>query len=217
MKNFMPGAVVRYTLDGSNPDSSGQTYTTPFQLKDRAQLTAKTYKPGWLASNATAATFYLQRYPPDSIRLLLPIDSNYMKFRPTVLIDADKGDLGFGSGKWLGFRKNGLAALLYYRKPVTISSLTFSSIVDIGAFIFPPTNLEVWGGPNEHHLKLLGTLTPTQPDKIGPPYLTAYRIDFPPQKISCLKVIANPMSKLPDWHPAKGQPAWIFFDELLVD
>jgi len=217
MKNFMPGAVVRYTLDGSNPDSGGQTYTAPFQLKDRAQLTAKTYKTGWLPSNATAATFYLQRYPPDSIRLLLPIDSNYMKIRPTVLIDADKGDLGFGSGKWLGFRKNGLAALLYYRKPATISSLTFSSIVDIGAYIFPPTRLEVWGGPNEHHLKLLGTLTPTQPEKTGPSYLTAYRIDFPPQKIGCLKVIADPIPKLPDWHSAKGQPAWIFFDELLVD
>lgn len=217
MKNFMPGAVIRYTLDGSNPDSAGQTYSAPFQLKDRAQLAAKTYKPGWLASNPTAAVFYLQKYPPDSIRLLLPIDSNYMKIRPTVLIDADKGDLGFGSGKWLGFRKNGLAALFYYRKPVTIGSLTFSSIVDLGAFIFPPTDLEVWGGPNEHHLKRLGTLTPTQPDKLGPPYLTAYRIDFPPQKIGCLKVIANPIPKLPDWHPAKGQPAWIFFDELLVD
>jgi hypothetical protein len=217
LRHFVPGATIRYTLDGTNPDSGGRVYTAPFLLKDRSRFQAKAYKPGWLASDPATATFYLQKYPPDSIHLLLPVDSNYLKFSPTVLIDADKGDLGFGSGKWLGFRKNGLSALLYYRKPVMIRDLTFSSIVDIGSFIFPPVNLEVWGGPDEHHLKKLGTLTPTQPDKAVPAYLTDYRIDFPPQTVRCLKVIANPVKKLPVWHPGKGTPGWIFFDELLVN
>ncbi|HLI94120.1 MAG TPA: hypothetical protein VKU83_10935, partial [Puia sp.] len=153
----------------------------------------------------------------DSIRLLLPIDSNYMKFRPSVLINADKGDLDYGSGKWLGFHKNALSALLYYRKPVTVRDLTFSALVDIGAFIFPPVSLEVWGGPDEHHLKKLGALKPAQPEKAGPPYLTGYEIAFPPQTVRCLKVLASPVKKLPDWHPGKGQPGWIFFDELLVN
>jgi len=35
--------------------------------------------------------------------------------------------------------------------------------------------------------------------------------------LAYLKVIANPVKKLPDWHPGKGQPGWIFFDELLVN
>ncbi|HET6254949.1 MAG TPA: FN3 associated domain-containing protein [Puia sp.] len=217
LHHFVPGATIRYTLDGSNPDSAGHEYSAPFLLRDRSRFQAKAYKPGWLASDPATATFYTQKYLPDSIRLLLPVDSNYMKFRPAVLIDADKGDLGFGSGKWLGFHKNGLAALLYYRKPVVIRDVTFSSLVDIGAFIFPPTSLEVWGGPDEHHLKKLASLTPAQPDKAIPAYLTDYRLDFPPQKISCLKVIANPVKKLPDWHPGKGTPGWIFFDELLVN
>jgi uncharacterized membrane protein len=221
MHHFIPGATIRYTLDGANPDSSGQVYTAPFPLNVRSQFIAKAYKPGWLPSDPTTATFYTQRYPPDSIRLLLPVDSNYLKFSPHVLIDADKGDLGYGSGKWLGFRKNGLSALLYYRKPVMIRELTFSSLVDIGSFIFPPTRLEVWGGPDEHHLKRLGTLTPAQPDSIAgrkaTSYLTDYRIEFPSQSVRCLKVIANPVAKLPNWHPGKGTPGWIFFDELLVN
>jgi Fn3 associated/Leucine rich repeat/Planctomycete cytochrome C len=222
MRHFVPGATIRYTLDGTNPDSGGQVYTAPFLLKDRSQFQAKAYKPGWLPSEPTTATFYTQHYLPDSIHLLLPVDSNYLKFSPRVLIDADKGDLGFGSGKWLGFRKNAFSALLYYRKTVTIRNVSFSGIVDIGSFIFPPTQLEVWGGPDEHHLKRLGTLTPAQPDSIlgrktMPAYLTDYRIEFPPQAVRCLKVIANPVRKLPDWHPGKGQPGWIFFDEILVN
>jgi uncharacterized membrane protein len=221
MRHFVPGATIRYTLDGMNPDSGGQVYTAPFLLKDRSQFQAKAYKPGWLPSEPTTATFFTQRYLPDSIHLLLPVDSNYLKISPRVLIDADKGDLGFGSGKWLGFRKNAFSALLYYRKTVTIRDVTFSGIVDIGSFIFPPTQLEVWGGPDDHHLKRLGTLTPAQPDSIAgrktPAYLTDYRIEFPPQSVRCLKVLANPVAKLPDWHAGKGQHGWIFFDEILVN
>ncbi|HEY4107675.1 FN3 associated domain-containing protein [Puia sp.] len=217
LRHFVPGATMRYTLDGSDPDSAGRLYSGPFRLQDRSQFRAKAYKPGWLASDATTATFYTQKYPPDSIHLLLPVDSNYMKFHPTVLIDGDKGDFGFGSGKWLGFHKNGLAATLYYRKPVVINDLSFSGVVDIGAYIFPPTRLEVWGGPDEHHLRQLGTMTPVQPDKAVAAYMTDFRISFPAVTVRCLKVIADPVKKLPAWHPGKGQPGWIFFDELLVN
>ena len=217
MRHFVPGATIRYTLDGADPDSAGLVYSKPFPLPDRSQFRAKAYKPGWLASDPVTAIFYRQKFPPDSIRLLLPVDSNYMKYRPTVLIDAEKGDFGFGSGKWLGWHKNGLSALLYYRRPVTLHDLTFSSLVDIGAYIMPPASLEVWGGPDEHHLKKLGALTPPQPEKPVAAYMTDYRIDFPAQTVGCLKVVANPVKKLPEWHPGKGQPAWIFFDELLVN
>ena len=217
MRHFVPGVAIRYTLDGTDPDSGGHPYSAPFLLRDRSHFQAKAYKPGWLSSDPVTASFYTQKYPPDSIRLLLPVDSNYLKIRHAVLIDADKGDFNYNSGKWLGFQKNGLAAILYYRKPVTIGDVTFSGIVDVGAYIFPPDTLEVWGGPDERHLKKLGTLTPLQPGKTIPPYLSDYQIAFPPQKLRCLKVIANRVAKLPDWHPGKGKPGWIFFDELLVN
>ena len=227
MRHYVPGATIRYTLDGSDPDSAGRVYSAPFRLTERGPFRAKAYKPGWLASDATTANFYTQKYPPDSIRLLLPVDSNFLKFKPTVLIDADKGDFGFGSGKWLGFHKNSMSALLYYRKPVTIHDLTFSCIVDIGSEIFPPAALEVWGGPDEYHLKQLGRLTPGQPEKMAPAYLTDYSIRFQPITVRCIKVLADRVPNLPDWHPnkarpekgkpVKAKPAWIFFDELLVN
>jgi uncharacterized membrane protein/mono/diheme cytochrome c family protein len=217
MRHFVPGATIRYTLDGTDPDSSGRTYSAPFTIADRSQFKAKAYKPGWLTSDPVTATFYTQKYPPDLIRLLLPVDSNYLKYPATVLIDAAKGDYSFGSGKWLGFHKNGLSALLYYRKPVTIKDLTFSGIVDIGAYIFPPSVLEVWGGPDQDHLRRLGTLTPGQPGRMEPPSMTGYRISFPATTVSCLKVVADPVKKLPEWHPGKGKPGWVFFDELLVN
>src|SRR6202012_5092869 len=38
MPHFVPGAAIRYTLDGSDPDTGGKPYTTPFLVKDRGQF-----------------------------------------------------------------------------------------------------------------------------------------------------------------------------------
>ncbi|HXB10074.1 MAG TPA: c-type cytochrome domain-containing protein, partial [Puia sp.] len=146
LKHFVPGVTMKYTLDNSDPDSAGIVYNGPVLLTSHVNLKAKAYKKGWLASDEATASFFSEKYRPDSILLLKPVDSNYMKFRPGVLIDLDKGDLNFGSGKWLGFRKKGLECLLFFRTPVRVEDITLSSIVDVNSFIMPPVKVEVWGG-----------------------------------------------------------------------
>jgi hypothetical protein len=140
-----------------------------------------------------------------------------MKYRPRVLIDLDKGDLNFGSGKWLGFRKKGLECLLFFRVPVNVEDITLSSMVDVNSFIMPPVKIEVWGGNERSSLRLLGSLQPEQPQKSVPAFLEAYEIRFPPVTVRFIKVVALPVDKLPDWHPGKGQNGWVFADEIFVN
>ncbi|MNY68403.1 hypothetical protein D3C86_2061590 [compost metagenome] len=40
---------------------------------------------------------------------------------------------------------------------------------------------------------------------------------FEPQQLSCIKLVAKPLSKLPAWHPGKGEKAWVFVDEVFVN
>jgi hypothetical protein len=149
--------------------------------------------------------------------MLQPIDSNYMKFGAKTLIDLVKGDAGFGSGKWLGFHKNKMDCYLYFKKPVVTSDITLSGLVDIGSEIMPPVKIEVWGGSSPQNMTLLGHLTPEQPEKAAPGYLTGYDISFSPTRVSCIRITVTPVDKLPLWHPAKGKKGWIFFDEIFVN
>jgi Planctomycete cytochrome C/Fn3 associated len=218
LKHYVPGAIIRYTLDGSDPDSSNAiVYDNHAMLTGRSILRARAFKKGWLPSDDTRNNFYSEKFKPDSIRLLQPIDSNYMKFGAKTLIDLVKGDAGYGSGKWLGFHKNKMDCLLYFKKPIIAADITLSGLVDIGSEIMPPVNIEVWGGPNPQNLKLLGHLTPEQPEKAVPGYLTGYDISFNPMKLSCIRITVTPVDKLPLWHPAKGKKGWIFFDEIFVN
>jgi hypothetical protein len=216
-------------------------------LTSRATLRSKAYKKGWLSSDEIRYDFYSEKYRPDSIRLLQPIDSNYMKYGAKTLIDLVKGDLGFGSGKWLGFRRNDMECLLLYKKRVTATSVTLSALVNTGASIYPPVSITIWGGPNPQNLQLLGHLSPDQPSGPGPDYLTGYDIHFPPVTLSCLKIVVTPVAKLPDWaapkaekdlkaekdpkdkkapkteksakaeKAPKGEKPWIFLDEIFVN
>jgi len=111
-----------------------------------------------------------------------------------------------------------LQAYLYFNKPVKAQGVTISMLRNVGGFIFPPVRLEVWGGINEKQMKLLKVLTPQMPVKTtANSENLIYDFDFPAQEISCLKVVAKPLAKLPEWHPGKGQKAWIFMDEVFVN
>ncbi|HVS96762.1 MAG TPA: chitobiase/beta-hexosaminidase C-terminal domain-containing protein [Puia sp.] len=216
LKHYVPGVAIRYTLNGTEPDSSSPVYTGNTMLTENAILTARAFKKGWLPSDSVRARFYSERNRPDSIRMLQPIDSQYMKFGARTLTDLEKGDDNYGSGKWLGFVKNKMECMLYFTKPVTVRGITLSSLVNTYAYIFAPFNIEVWGGTREHNLRLLGHLSPEQP-RTPSAFQVGYDVQFAPVKVGCLRIVATPVKKMPDWHPGKGKPAWEFFDEIFVN
>jgi len=218
LKHYVPGATIRYTLDGTEPDSlTSPVYSGPVVLSNRAALKAKAFKKGWLGSEVTSADFYSEKYRPDSLLMLQPVDSNYMKYKPKILIDLQKGDLNYNNGKWLGFHKNKMECLLFFNEPVKAGDVTVSAVVDINNDVMPPTTLEVWGGSGKGSLRLLGRISPEQPAKAQAGYLTGYKIKFNPTTVRILKVVSIPVDKLPEWHIRKGKRGWVLVDEIFVN
>jgi mono/diheme cytochrome c family protein len=54
-----PGAVIRFTLDGTVPTISDSLYEKPIQLKGPVILRAKAFKPGWVRSITTQEIFII--------------------------------------------------------------------------------------------------------------------------------------------------------------
>ena len=107
--------------------------------------------------------------------------------------------------------------ILSYKEPVKVSSVTLSSLVDIGGYLMPPVSIEVWGGISVKQMKLLGKIIPEQPKMQMPAYQTAYDCTFTATAVKYIKVIAVPVAKLPLWHAGKGQKGWVFFEEIFVN
>jgi uncharacterized membrane protein len=220
LKNYVNGAVVRYTLDGSVPDSltSFVSNGDSIVIDKPCLLTTKTFLPGWISSDVSTRSFYKVGFSPDSVVLAIPPNPQYRGEGPRTLANKKIGDTDFRSNKWLGFKDEYLESFMFFNQPVELSSVTLSTVIDIGSYIMPAQQVEVWGGTSKTNLVLLKKLNPEQPKGFGPlPYRTGFNCTFPTQKISILKIVAKPVSKLPDWHPGKGQPGWVFVDEVFLN
>lgn len=219
MKHYINGVTIRYTTDGTEPDSlTSPEYKGSFVVDKNMTLKAKAFKPGWISSDISEKIFYNAGQPIDSIRLLKPApDQPYKDIKASVLADAQKGDLNFRSGKWIGFRGENMQAMIYFDTAKTVSSVTVSSVIDIGGYIMPPMQIEVWAGADEAHLKLIIKINPEQPAKEISGYLKGFELNFAATTAKCMKVTVMPVSKLPQWHRGKGDKGWAFVDEIFLN
>ncbi|QPH39189.1 FN3 associated domain-containing protein [Pedobacter endophyticus] len=218
IKHPINGVQIRYTTDGSEPDSVNSTlYQKPLVFKENTTIKAKAYKDGWYGSETVRVNVYKSSIKADTIAFLQGPDIKYKAGGSKILADGQLGDFETNSGKWLGFKDNNMEALLVFKKPVLIQSVALNVMRHVPTYIFPPVEVEVWGGSQQNKLRLLGKVKPAATKKGAERELIKVETKFKPQNISFLKIVAKNLKKLPDWHPGKGEPAWIFVDEVFLN
>jgi len=218
LKNFIPGAVVRYTLDGSIPDSlnspvfKGDTIV----IHKNCVLNSKTFLPGWTSSVLATRTFFKVGITPDSVALITQPDPQYRALGAETLINHKIGDTDYKTNKWIGYRETPLVCMLFFKRPTLLSSAYISALAHIGNYVMPPAEIQIWGGDAPNHLVLLHKMRPEQPTKLAK-YRVGYECAFTPRALKVMKIILKPVAKLPAWHPQKGEKGWVFMDEVFLN
>ena len=216
LKHTLQNVEIRYTLDGTEPDSTKSLiYTQPLLLKNYGAIKTKATKKGWLASDTKELYFFKSNIKAKSMTLHTKPNPQYSGKDETTLIDGKQGDaINFKDKNWLGFRENEMVGLFNFEKPSTLNGLTISYAEVSSQYIMPPVFIDIYikekGKPLEHF------------KKVSAPQLTKLTIngtkgiDIPIIKnnIEQVKIIGKPISKLPNWHPGKGDKGWFFVDEV---
>ena len=219
LKHYVKGVTIRYTTDGSEPDSLlSPLYTGNVVINKNMTVKSKAFMQGWLSSEVTERVFYKAGYTIDSIRLVQAApDLPYKTVPAAVLADAQKGDFNFRSGKWIGFKGIPMQAILYFDTARSISAVSISNMIDIGNYIMPPQQVEVWSGIDANHLKLIKKINPVQPTTDALGYMRGYELIFAAVTTKCMKIVVVPVGKLPIWHRGRGQNGWAFIDEIFLN
>ena len=218
LKNYIQGAIIRYTMDGTEPDSIKSAVFKGGELIDgNVNIKAKAFKPGWISSDIIEASFYKTTYTPDTVIYLTPPDKQYADVKGKLLMNREKGEADFRFGGWVAYRQNRMECLLEFSNAIPVTQVTLSSLVDMGSYIMPPQSIGIWGGNDPKNLKLLGRLIPEQPKSMKPSYSKGFDCKISPATVKYIKIIVTPVGKLPAWHPGKGDKAWVFVDEVLVN
>jgi len=214
------GVTIRYTLDGSEPDSvRSLLYKDPIPVQENTRISAKAFKSGWIGSEMAEYNFYKNTYTPDTIFLQSQPTPSYDADGALTLIDGKTGALHYrGSGDyWLGFIGNDLEVILVFKQPVLLSSVGLNAIFEPFTRVFPPSGVEIWTGMSAEDLKLTGTISSVGLKKGDKAFIAHMSKSFTPQKVRCLKVVARSVKKMPEWHPAKGKGALLLVDELFFN
>jgi len=181
-------------------------------------IKARAFKKGWVSSDIMQQRFYHNGFTADSAILLTSPDSRYKGAGAKSLIDLDKSDLNFSSGKWVGYLDSSMIVKLSYNTSVSVSSITLSTLKIINRSIFPPSKVVVWASMDNTHWTMLTSMSPDQPlkDAMDDENI-AVTCRFKPTMLKYLKLVAQPVIKLPEWHSNKGNKGWMFVDEVFVN
>ena len=217
LKHTMPGVTIRYSLNGTLPDSiSSPTYEAPISVNETVKLKALACKDGWYCSDLLEITCYVEGYKPTQVTLLKPADKQYPGEGASSLTDGRKGFIDvLKEPSWLGFRENAFeAGFDFGSQPPSIHKIVLSYADNLGGYIFPPTEVEVWGGKSAAEIKLINTIKIEKPTGYRPQSMEAIGVSFDSSTHEYYKIVAKPVSKLPLWHGGKGQKGWFFVDEV---
>jgi mono/diheme cytochrome c family protein len=222
IKHVVKGAIVRYTLDGTDPDSlNSPIYKKPIRLYNNTVVKTKAFKVGWISSDIVQRNFYKSTIHPDSIVLLQLPDPKYRATGPKTLFDYELGDKNFGNAKWLGYKDANMEMVIGFKKPTAIKEIYFNALVNLGSYIFPIVSIDVMGSMDGKNYTLVSKnnypgVTDATPKKLNETKGFSCAISKPtPYKF--YKLVATNLKKLPNWHPGKGTPAWIFIDEIFLN
>lgn len=219
LKHLLNGVTIRYSTNGDEPDSlNSKVYNKPIRLTENTVLKAKVFKEGWLSSNIVQRTFYKSEIHPDTIFLLTAPDKKYSANGAKTLVDFELGEENRTNGKWLGYRATNMEIVIGFDNAKQLKSVSFNALVDIGAYIFPVQKITVLGSNDGKTFeKIVEQLFP-EATKTEPGGTNSFSCNFPESSaFNYYKFEVANLKKLPAWHPGKGEPAWIFVDELFLN
>ena len=209
-------APVYYTLDGSEPNAQSQVYSGVVQIDKPCILRTMAIRPEG-NSRITADTIVFSKSSMKPITMLQPINKQYEFTGATVLVDGMTGNQNYKTGRWIAFYKNDMEAVIDLKEPVEISSLTLHTCVEKGDWVFDARAITVLVSDDNKTFKQVASETYPAMKETDPNKIYTHELKFAPVKARYVKVLAKPEYNIPSWHGGKGNPGFLFVDELILN
>ena len=130
------------------------------------------------------------------------------------MVDAQIGENSYIDGHWVGFPgRVGMEAMIDLGKEEEISSLKAGSLADTPNWIFPASEVLIYGSSNGRDFQLIAQQSLKVAQKDAPIERVPMSLNFAKIKVRYVKVVLKG-TIIPDWHEGKGTPGLLFVDEI---
>jgi Leucine-rich repeat (LRR) protein/uncharacterized membrane protein len=194
------GVVIRYTMDGSEPDSiRSPVFDGNTILQQHTTIKAKAFKPGWHSSEVVAFDFLQNSFIPDSVRLLTKLNDVHQAEGAETFFNRKLGSIGANNpawaNYWAGVRNNDMVLEARFDKTIALSAVGLHYMIEEATGIYPPAVVEFWGAVGNEPVRLLTKFSAPLPAKGDKPSLKLIQKNIPVQQVTYLKIIVRPYQK----------------------
>ena len=133
-----------------------------------------------------------------------------------ALADGVTGGDRYNDGNWQGYWGNDIDAEFDFGKTTALQHIKIRFFQNIHDWIMSPNTVELYTSKNGKDYELYKTLTLKDVDyNSGSPAIYTLQDDDLAIKSRYVRVVVKNAGPLPAWHQAKGQPSYIFCDEIV--
>ena len=209
-------APIYYTLDGSEPTTASEKYTDVIKIDKPCTLRTVAIRPSG-SSKITNDEISFSKSSMKPITMLQPINKQYEFSGATVLVDGMTGNMNYKTGRWIAFYTNDLEAVIDLKEATKISSMTLHTCVEKGDWIFDTRGITVSVSDDNQTFKEVASEAYPAMKESDPNQIYTHELKFDPVKTRYVKVKALSEQKIPSWHGGKGNPGFLFVDEIILN
>lgn len=209
-------APIYYTLDGSEPTTASEKYTDVIKIDKPCTLRTVAIRPSG-SSKITKDEISFSKSSMKPITMLQPINKQYEFSGATVLVDGMTGNMNYKTGRWIAFYTNDLEAVIDLKEATEISSMTLHTCVEKGDWIFDTRGITVSVSDDNQTFKEVASEAYPAMKESDPNQIYTHELKFDPVKTRYIKVKALSEQKIPSWHGGKGNPGFLFVDEIILN
>ena len=165
---------------------------------------------------SSAATAHVYKKPNN---WKISIQSNYSKQYDAGgdegIIDGQHGTTNWRSGGWQGYQGQDFNCIIDLGKLTSIQFVNASFLQDTRSWILYPKQVEYFiSEDGTHYLPFAVIENGIAADDYDLQMRTFFNKSPEKVNVRFIKIKAVNFGKLPDWHPGKGDDAFIFIDEI---
>ena len=206
---------IRYTFDGSEPTSESALYTGPLKITESCVLKAKSDRSG-MGGRVYEKHFTSHKAMGRPATALTETHPSYTFNCPDLLTDGLVGEGPYNSGDFAGWYNQPLEVVVEMGGE-TYDSMTLSAIVFRYDYLFGPESISVMTSEDgENYTEVAYEAYKVEGRVDDGNGCHDYTLTFPATSAKYLKVKAEVIKALPEWHSGAGRPGFLFVDEIIV-
>lgn len=208
-----PDAVIRYTLNGSEPTEKSKAYKKPVIINKEQTIKAKVFAACFLPSETVTIHFYKRGYVMPPVKGTAP-DPAYPGTGLSGLTDMMAGVTDLHFKTWLGYHTDTITYFLELNKKEKLQHLMLDYLQQRGSWVYLPQSVTVavW---NETSGRFETAIQETRQTVSTDEGIVTSIMNFPANtKGNRIRIQIVPLHKIPVGLPGENEKGWLFIDEI---